>query len=77
DPLSKNQRTQLEKRIKHIEAEIPTLEEKASTLSAQMAQSDIASNFEKLNAISEEHRETEKRIQELYSEWENAAGQLG
>ncbi len=74
--LSKNQRNELEKRIKAIESEIPTLEEKAVELSAQMAQPDVTSDFEKLNALSAEHRETETKIQALYAEWENAAGQL-
>ncbi len=74
--LSKNQRNELEKRIKAIESEIPTLEAKATELFAQMALPEVASDFEKLNALAEQHRGTETNIQSLYAEWETAAGQL-
>ncbi len=67
--LSKNQRQTLEKRIKAIETEISALEEKASDLSLQMAKPEIAADFAKLNETAENHRETEKKIQELYAEW--------
>ena len=74
--LSKNQRTQLEKRIKQIELEIPTLEDKAAKFTLEMAKPNIASDFEKLNALTKQLRETEKKIQDLYAEWETASAQL-
>jgi ATP-binding cassette subfamily F protein 3 len=73
DSLSKNQRNRLEARIKEIEQQIPTLEEKSAQLSLQMADPNIASDFEKLSAVTKMHRETERVIQELYTEWERAS----
>ncbi len=75
--LSKNQITQLEKRIAAIESEIPTLEEKSAALTAQMAQPEIATDFERLNALTTEHKALETRIQDLYNEWDKAANELG
>ncbi len=74
--LSKNQRKELEKRSKAIEAEIASLEDNASQLSLAMAKPDIAADFAKLNKISETHRETEQKVQDLYSEWEQISDQL-
>ena len=71
--LSKNQRTQLEKRIKAIESEIAALEATAAQFSLDMASPKIAADFEKLNALAEHHRDTEKKIQKLYAEWETSA----
>ncbi len=75
--LSKNQRTQLEKRIAEIEKLIPTLESEAAELTRQMSLPDIAADFEQLNTLAAEHRALETRIQDLYSEWDKAAGELG
>ncbi len=77
DPLSKNQRNQLEKRIKSIESEIPILEAEAARLTADMSVPRIASDYAKLAEVTQKLSETEKRIQNLYAEWENAAAQLG
>ena len=74
--LSKNQRQTLEKRVKAIESDIASLEDTAAKLSLEMATPKIAANFEKLNLIAEKHRQTEKKIQELYAEWENAVDSL-
>lgn len=74
--LSKNQINQLEKRIKAIEAEIPTLEEKSASLTAAMADPKIATDYGRLAAITKEVGETDARIKALYEEWEDAAGQL-
>ncbi|CAN5450921.1 ABC-F family ATP-binding cassette domain-containing protein [soil metagenome] len=76
DPLSKNQRTQLEKRIKQIESEIPTLETQAADLSKEMASPKIASDYGRLADVTKKLSETEGRIKSLYEEWETAAGQL-
>lgn len=75
--LSKNQKRQLEARIAEIEGLLPRLEDEAAKLSEEMAQPHIASDFGKLNDLTEKHRELESRIQSLYLEWDNAAEKLG
>jgi ATP-binding cassette subfamily F protein 3 len=74
--LSKNQRNQLESRIKKIESEIAALEGTAAELSAQMASPEVAADFSKLNDVAEKHRDTESKIQKLYAEWEKSADEL-
>ncbi|MGI8409281.1 MAG: ABC-F family ATP-binding cassette domain-containing protein [Pyrinomonadaceae bacterium] len=73
--LSKNQRSQLEKRIKSIESEIPILEAEAAHLTAEMSRPAIASDYSKLAEVTQKHSETEKRIQLLYDEWSTAAAE--
>jgi len=75
--LSKNQRNQLEKRIKAIETEIPKLEATAAELNREMSRPEIASDYPRLSTVTDELGKTQQRIQELYREWETAAGQLG
>ncbi|MBK8302592.1 MAG: hypothetical protein IPK98_03985 [Chloracidobacterium sp.] len=75
--LSKNQINQLEKRIAEIEKLIPTLESEAAELTRQMSLPDIAADFERLNTLAAEHKALETRIQDLYNEWDKAAGELG
>ena len=41
-----------------------------------MASPKIAADFTRLNELTEQLRETEKKIQDLYAEWETAAAQL-
>ncbi len=77
EPLSKNQRNLLEKRIAEIEKLIPTLESEAAELTSQMSEPNIAADFERLNTLSAEHKALETRIQDLYNEWDKAAGELG
>ncbi len=74
--LGKNQRTQLEKRIKQIEFELPTLEGEAEKLTKQMSAPDIAADYSKLAEVTKKVTETESRIKSLYEEWESAAEQL-
>jgi ATP-binding cassette subfamily F protein 3 len=74
--LSKNQRRQLEARINEIEKLIPQLEDEVAKLAIEMARPKIASDFGKLNDLTEKHRALEKRIQSLYSEWDESAKQL-
>jgi len=74
--LSKNQRGLLEARIKEIEREIPELEERVEQLSLEMGLPEIAAEFERLNGLAEQQSSVEKRIQELYTEWEQAVEQL-
>ncbi len=75
--LSKNQRNQIEKRIKQIESEIPMLESEAAELTAQMSDPVIASDFAKLSEVSAKLAEIESRVRSLYAEWETAAEGLG
>lgn len=75
--LSKNQRNQLEKRIKAIESEIPRLEAAAAELNRKMSQPEIASDYPRLSRVTDELGKTQDRIHELYREWETAASQLG
>jgi ATP-binding cassette subfamily F protein 3 len=74
--LSKNQRNQLEKRIKSIESEIPTLEGEASRLTRDLSDPKVASDYGRLSEVTDKLTKTEKRIQELYAEWESAAQKL-
>lgn len=75
--LSKNQQLQLEKRIAEIERLIPDLESRISDLNEQMSKPDIAADFARLNELTDKLKQTEVEVQDLYAEWEAAAGQLG
>lgn len=74
--LSKNQRLQLEKRVAEIEMLIPQLESDAVQLTEQMSEPEVAADFEKLNALTEKHKELESKTKQLYVEWESAAEML-
>jgi ATP-binding cassette subfamily F protein 3 len=74
--LSKNQRDQLEKRVREIEAEISTLEAEAAQLASQMSDPKIAADYEKLAIATSRLNETEKRTQMLYDDWAAASDQL-
>lgn len=74
--LSKNQRTQIENRIKKIESEISKLEDLSAKLSTEMSDPMIAGDFEALNNVTMRHAETEKAIKALYAEWDELSSQL-
>ena len=74
--LSKNQVNHLEKRIKQVESEIPGLEAETASLTVQMSDPKIASDYGRLGEITKKLGETEARIKSLYAEWETAADQL-
>jgi len=74
--LGKNQRTQLEKRIKQIESELPALEKDADKLTQKMSAPDISADYAKLADVTKTLNETDSRIKSLYEEWEQAAEQL-
>ncbi len=76
DPLSKNQRQSLEKRIKQIEIEIPKCEKEAERLNSEIARPDIAADYSKLGALTKELTAVEMEIRRLYTEWEEAAERL-
>jgi ATP-binding cassette subfamily F protein 3 len=71
DYLSKNQRQQIENRIKQIEKEIPASEAKLVELTAQMSVPEIAADHARLQKINDEFQNLEKQVQSLYAEWEN------
>lgn len=75
--LSKNQRNQLEKRIKAIELELPSLESDAAKLNNQLSDTKISSDYAKLADVTKKLTDIESRIKRLYEEWESAAEQLG
>jgi ATP-binding cassette subfamily F protein 3 len=74
--LSKNQRIQIENRIKAIESEISNLEERSAKLYVEMSDPEIAGDFEALNSLTSKHAENESSIKKLYAEWENLSSQL-
>jgi prefoldin subunit 5 len=65
---------QIERRIKEIETEIPRLEEDLAKLTLRMSASEIVSNHEKLQEVSENYERTERQVQSLYAEWEKLLG---
>jgi len=74
--LSKNQRNQLEKRIKTIETELPVLEAETVRLTAEMSQSDVSADYARLTDVGDKLAKAEAEIKELYGEWEQATQDL-
>ncbi len=75
--LSKNQRKELEARIRSIESEIPILEAKAEELSSMISDPQIAADFTRLHSVTEDLENVRKSIQSMYDEWENLSEKLG
>ena len=73
EPLSKNQMRQNERRVREIENELPALEKQAADFSLRMSAPEIAANRAELLAVAEKLERTERKIQELYREWESLA----
>ena len=76
EQLSKNQRQRIENRIREIENQIPVAEERLAQLSFQMSQPEVASNHERLQEVSAQFQQTERKIQTLYEEWDELLGSL-
>lgn len=53
-----------------MEAEIEKLEENMEALSRQMENPDLASDFEKITALSEQINEQQLRLSDCYAQWE-------
>jgi predicted nucleic acid-binding Zn-ribbon protein len=70
DLLSKNQRTQIETRIKQIESTIADLEGRSSQLASEMTSKAVAADHSRLRRLSTEHEEAQEKIVELSAEWE-------
>ena len=75
--LSKNQRERLEKRIIEIEKEIPVVETELEQLTLEMSLPEIAADYGKLQDKGEKVAELEKRIRDLYRDWETTSRKLG
>ena len=76
EQLSKNQVQKIENRISEIEKQIPDLEASIAQLSSQMSDPAIVANHGKLQEITREFERGEKKIQQLYAEWEDLLKQL-
>jgi ATP-binding cassette subfamily F protein 3 len=74
--LSKNQRTQIENRIKKIEYEISELEGLSAKLSTDISNPRTAGDFDALTKATSRHAEIEISIKKLYAEWDELTSQL-
>jgi ATP-binding cassette subfamily F protein 3 len=74
--LSKNQRERLEKRIADIEKKIAVMEDEVAKLSAEMSLPEVVADYAKFQKISSTIQEKQKRIQNLYEEWDAANAEL-
>ena len=73
--LSKNALKKIERRITEIEEEIPLNEELLAKLTLQIGLPEIASDAGKLKKATDELNKTEKKIQDLFEEWDNLLAQ--
>jgi ATP-binding cassette, subfamily F, member 3 len=76
EPMSKNQRQMLERRIKEIENEIPRIEEEAGRLGVEIARPDVAADYARLTDLTDRLTAAEQKVKDLYLEWEAAAERL-
>jgi ATP-binding cassette subfamily F protein 3 len=74
--LSKNLRDRLEKRLAEIEVEIPVAETQLEHLTLEMSSPEVAADYGKLQNTADKVAEIEKRIQDLYKEWETTNQKL-
>lgn len=74
--LSKNQRRQMEERIKEIEGEISKLEATAANLTKDLSRKEIASDHGRLKDTTDALNAAEARLKGLYQEWETLSDQL-
>ncbi|MBX3292796.1 MAG: ABC-F family ATP-binding cassette domain-containing protein [Acidobacteria bacterium] len=68
--LSKNQRQQIERRIAEIEERLPALEEEVLRLSAEMAEPEVASDYPRLQNLTDALSKAEENVNAHYREWE-------
>jgi ATP-binding cassette, subfamily F, member 3 len=74
--FSKNQRSQIERRIAEIEMIIPQLEKDVAEVTVEISRADIASDYGKLNEKTANLTSLQTRVQSLYTEWESLAERL-
>ncbi len=70
DARSKNEIQRAEQRVKQIEREIAETEKLAAEFSQKMSDPQIAANRQKLQDAINRFAQAEKKIQDLYKEWE-------
>ncbi|MCI4670236.1 MAG: ABC-F family ATP-binding cassette domain-containing protein [Bacteroidia bacterium] len=66
----KNRLKKLEREQEKIEGSIMDLEEKLESKEAEMASPEVASDFERLSQIQQDHQEIQKKLENLNQEWE-------
>lgn len=74
--LSKNQRQQIERRIAEIEERLPALEEEVLRLSAEMAQPEVASDYPRLQNLTDALSKAEENVNAHYREWEELNAEM-
>lgn len=67
-----SQKRKLERAVSDAEKAITKLEERDSQLQEQMAQPDVATNFDKLGPLQEELSEVQKELEKQNQAWEDA-----
>ena len=55
-----------------IEAEISELEKRIADLSKKMSEPEVARDITKLVQVNDEYQQSERRLAELFDEWERA-----
>lgn len=68
---AQSDKRKLENKIKKIEEEIETLENKSSEIDEEMLKPNISSNSAKLNELCSKKAEIDEKLTLLYEEWEN------
>jgi ATP-binding cassette subfamily F protein 3 len=74
--LSKNQILKIENRIKEVEKEISRREDELAKHTLRMSVPEIAADHSKLQEVSKQFDQTEKKIQALYEEWERLSEEI-
>ncbi len=69
--LSKNELQKIENRINSIEKEIPQLEKELSEISTKMSRTEIVANHIEFQKLNEDYQKTDKKVKNLYKEWED------
>lgn len=69
--LSKNEIRKIKERVAEIEEIVSKLEEDLKKLTFQMNQPKVANDHEQLKELLKNYKQNEKKLQEMYSEWEN------
>lgn len=71
-----NQKKELEKKMAEIESEISDLEKEKLSLESQMSNTEIYSDFDKLNEINQSLDSVNGKLKEMHANWENIAVEI-
>ncbi len=74
--LSKNQRQQIERRIAEIEKLLPELESEVQRLTTEMSSTVVASDYPRLQTVTETLASAEARVKAHYQDWEDLTAKL-